>query len=1324
MNLPPSAQMRWLTRAAARAALGLSGVCLPALANPQGMSVAAGAASTASSGSTLTVTTSPRAVLNWQSFNIGSGEKTVFNQPSPGSIVWNQINDPNPSKIFGSLQANGVIVLASPSGFWFGPNSVVKAASFVATTAYAPPPDFAGGGPWTLNIAPPSASIINYGSLESAKGGSLFLLAEKVENHGVLTAPDGTLGLYAGKQVLVSERPDGRGLSAQVSLPAGSVDNFGKLIADAGQIALNAQVVNQSGVVKANGLAMRNGVVELVATDDVTLGPGSETLAQGDASAPGDGGRITIKSGGTYHDAPTARVSAAASPKGGDGGGVELSADNLGSILAKVDASGFLGGRSGSLLLDPNTITIDNGGTGNPNGGIIGVNAPGSPTIDPASLTAFTTISLEAKTSITVNAPITLPDGPEKASYSITLRSGGNITFGARGGIAAGMDWAVNLIAGATFAGPTDVKSGTGSVALNGGATISSVDHAVSIYAGKDVTVQTGAIRTTGGGSISVTALGGSINAGTSPVGFNFGLADTGYSVSQNVGGISTAAGGDVALSAGKDVTSLLPTLTSNASSGTDAGSGVFGSQGGNLTITAGGNVYGHYVEANGAGKIAATGSAGTAQRLLALSLISGSWTVAANSIALQEVRNPQGVYNPGVDSSDPLQHKFDYAPDASVTLMAATSVTLAGTALPRVAGASVPIIYPGTLKITSGSGGIGIGSSVILFPEPDGQLVLDTGATGGGLFSTTAGRSASITMSDSASSSYTAQPGEFLLNDHASTPVHLADSTPAKISISGDLTSINLNLAKATILTVGGNMTDSSLVTQNLSQADQTCVTVGGKISSANSYTFYTLPAGVMAPDFSLLFSGTPPVVASVALSYDPKNNVVAARGPMSSAQLAGLLNLQVQEFDNFGNPVLDQHGSPVFTPYQILPPDFLQQIYAGSQNSAVTANAGIQVGGPGKLKVNASSIDLGLSQGIVSSGAGLNPALGKYTPRGASVSVDASTGDISMFSSAIISEAGGDISVKADQGAVNVGSTFVIPESGTARGIYTTAGGSVAVTAHGSVEINGSRIATYDGGKLSVLSETGSVDAGTGGLSLQSVVQFLTDSSGKLIANRDIIPGNGILATTFTYGDAKVGDITVDAPQGDIVARSGGIIQAPFNGTSGKSATIDLTAGSPGYKGKIDASGSVVAGGNVEINATGDILGFFLASGNLGINTPQAVSVTALAGGNATVSAGGSVSGTIIGVGGVSASGSAINANLVSQNVSTTGGQATGQVGLGTGNVAAAAGQAAAANNAAPTERKVASADTEDENNKKRRPVLTRTTGRVTVMLPGKAN
>src|ERR1700722_16171168 len=127
------------------------GAACRALANPQGITVQSGSATASSTGSQLNITTTTQnTTLNWQSFNIGLGETTIFHQPNAGSVGGNNINGQNPSQIFGSLQANGIVVLVNPSGFYFGPNSFVQAAAFVASTAPATLPE-TGGGVWQFS---------------------------------------------------------------------------------------------------------------------------------------------------------------------------------------------------------------------------------------------------------------------------------------------------------------------------------------------------------------------------------------------------------------------------------------------------------------------------------------------------------------------------------------------------------------------------------------------------------------------------------------------------------------------------------------------------------------------------------------------------------------------------------------------------------------------------------------------------------------------------------------------------------------------------------------------------------------------------------------------------------------------------------------------------------------------------------------------------------------------------------------------------------------------------------------------------------------------
>jgi hypothetical protein len=110
-------------------------------------------------------------------------------------------------------------------------------------------------------------------------------------------------------------------------------------------------------------------------------------------------------------------------------------------------------------------------------------------------------------------------------------------------------------------------------------------------------------------------------------------------------------------------------------------------------------------------------------------------------------------------------------------------------------------------------------------------------------------------------------------------------------------------------------------------------------------------------------------------------------------------------------------------------------------------------------------------------------------------------------------------------------------------------------------------------------------------------------------------------------------------------------------------------------------------------------------------------------LSGGSASVNAGESISGTIIAVGSISASGSKVDAALLSQNVSIGG--ASANSGLASSVAASSTSQAAAQETSAAEKTETSKDDTSaDDDEKKRsggkRPTLMRSTGRVTVILP----
>ena len=327
--------------------LWLLAATLRGLANPHGMTVATGSATTVTSGSTLTITAANNTQLNWQSFNIASGETTVFQQPSSSSIVWNSIGGNSASQIYGCLQANGVVVLMNSSGFYFGSGSFVKAAGIIVSTAPGGPTESVSGAGWQFTGPPPTASIVNYGRINADSGGFVYLLGANIDNHGSITAPAGNIGLCAGQTVMLSERADGRGLSEQVTLPTGSVNNSGQLVADAGTILASAQVVNQNGLIEASSVQSVGGIIELDASRSLALGANSQITANGDNTAAGSsGGQIMLQTAGTYSDTTGSRVEFKGGANGGDGGRILIYAaqSSVKSTLLGTAQSGYAAG--------------------------------------------------------------------------------------------------------------------------------------------------------------------------------------------------------------------------------------------------------------------------------------------------------------------------------------------------------------------------------------------------------------------------------------------------------------------------------------------------------------------------------------------------------------------------------------------------------------------------------------------------------------------------------------------------------------------------------------------------------------------------------------------------------------------------------------------------------------------------------------------------------------------------------------------------------------------------------------------------------------------
>ncbi|MDP3939868.1 MAG: filamentous hemagglutinin N-terminal domain-containing protein, partial [Deltaproteobacteria bacterium] len=696
-------------------------------ANPKGEQVIAGSVKFDRSGGALNIITSERVIINWDQFNIAPQETTRFIQPGSNSFALNRILDNNPSTIFGSLQANGNVVLLNGAGIIFGPNSKVNVHGLIATSLSIEDQDFLNGK-FKFIGHDQNGAVKNFGNIETVTGGFAYLLAPNVENSGIIRSPEGHIALAAGTKAYLSNRPDGTGLLIEVQAPAGQAINLKDLVSDGGRVDLYGRAVNQSGLVQANTVEDREGEIRLVASNRVYFEEGSDTSARGADAGLSRGGSVTaISGGGTGGGEPSADlvfkkdavIDVSGGAGGGDGGTVELSASGGMALEGAVRGEAAEGYAGGELLIDPANVTIGNSA---PNGSPV-VDPPGTGTVNfdspalPSNLTlnansSFTGLSI-IRVEATNNISIVTAWNLQPQVEELTLRAGNDIIFGTGAQISdltSGPGFNLNLVAGADFAsgGLFDVQPGVGNLT---NALVEIGDGRIKAVTGNSINLQDGAIRTTKGGSIDLTAVQGNINAGR-----NAAFLERAGSIALRlptggVGGIGTQAGGDIVLNAPNGEIS---------SSFTHIGAYSFpaGTMG-NLTMNAR-DFSGHFLVNRGHADVHLTGSFGVGVRTTTIDLANGSTAyVEAANVRLGQIRNPQGALG--------LSHFFNYG-NAGVELVATSGdVVLVGDAgAGNTDGINVNRILAPNLTARALQGDILIGNDFVLFPSSTGNLIME----------------------------------------------------------------------------------------------------------------------------------------------------------------------------------------------------------------------------------------------------------------------------------------------------------------------------------------------------------------------------------------------------------------------------------------------------------------------------------------------------------------------------------------------------------------------------------------------------------------------
>ena len=415
-------------------------------ANPTGGVVAAGSASINSSPGTVIVSqTSKTAIINWQTFSINSGELTKFIQPSSTSAVLNRVLGGQESIIDGTLSSNGQVYLINGNGILVGAGGMINTAGFTASTRDIADADFLKGNDHFTGSG--SGGVRNLGTI-NALGGDVILIGKTVDNEGTITAAGGTVGLAAADDVLITQTGS-RHVFVQATATATSaagqtgVANGGTILATAAELrAANGNIyalaINNSGTVRATTVTQQGGDIYLTADDGTVQNSG--TLNASATAAGGKGGTVAVITGKKAGDLAV-QSGAIVSNGGQDGAGGDAEVSGGGIQLGGTVNLTAPGGRTGSIVIDPATLTVVTTG-GNVTGGDFG--ATGSPPTetnpsDPGAhdsvdasvvemLLGTANVTLSADTAITINSAITWTSAN---TLTLTTDNNGGFNFNA-----------------------------------------------------------------------------------------------------------------------------------------------------------------------------------------------------------------------------------------------------------------------------------------------------------------------------------------------------------------------------------------------------------------------------------------------------------------------------------------------------------------------------------------------------------------------------------------------------------------------------------------------------------------------------------------------------------------------------------------------------------------------------------------------------------------------------------------------------------------------------------------------------------------------------
>ena len=698
--------------------------------------------------------------------------------------------------------------------------------------------------------------------------------------------------------------------------------------------------------------------------------------------------------------------------------------------------------------------------------------------------------------------------------------------------------------------------------------------------------------------------------------------------------GVGALGGGNLSVRAGQDITDLSASLPTQARvAGTDPDQAVLHQTGGGaLTIEAGGNVLGgSYLVGQGTldiragdrigvgterinpgtppvAAIVALGDAQAALRAdgdLTLGNIVNPHLLPQSAGNLAQPPFGQGIRNPRATLFSTYAAESALAARSLTGDLRLDNAPLSTTAFADILGGNlvgaqstlVNSFLPARLDLLAFLGDIGVGSpstgNLTLSPSASGSLDL----MAGGSIRLDANLALSDmdpgfipdalhpvgTLQQTASArpvvpSLLIDPFATLGNIHASTPVHSADRTPARVlAAGGDITGVNLagqgkvlNVSKSVDIRAGRDIRDLTVFAQHNDAADISRIEAGRDFAYSSTSD---------RRDRSLIRVGGPgrlEVVAGRDIDLGTSGGIVS-RGNIDNANLPSA-GADIHLVAGVGAAGLDTDGALTRLRDALLanPDDatlWQARWLAGNDTlDAVAAVAAVDavrlldvderrarvrewqfaaLRETGRDANRADSPFAGdFSRGYATL-ALLFPGIEARNTDGSFARYD---GDINLFASRVKSESSGSVSFFAPGGDVIVGlpntSAALVNVGSDVLGIVAAGSGSVQGMARGDMRVNQSRILTVGGGDVLLWSSEGDIDAGKGKKTASAVPPPVVrvDAQGNItLEQQGAVTGSGIGALFVAGGSA--GDVDLIAPKGTVDAGDAGIRAGNLN-------------------------------------------------------------------------------------------------------------------------------------------------------------------------------